>query len=90
MTGSGKPLNNKGQSFIEAMMVMGFIFLPITIGGLKWAKKEWDKTESAYTTFKKARVRLIQTQKPVNIDGISLLPLEDLDQDKGALDLDDI
>lgn len=82
--------NTHGQSMTEALLVIGLLFIPITFGGFKWVKLQWDKTECAFNDFKKARIELIRTRQNVNHNGIVLVPLENLDRDKGALGLGDL
>ncbi len=65
--------------------MVGLLMIPLLIGGLRWAKTEMEKTESAFQTFKKARMQMIETSQPVELNGITIKPLEDLDQNKKSL-----
>ena len=87
------PMENSqqsGQSSVEFILVLGFILIPALIAGTAWIKQEWSKSECAYQNFKQARIMMIRTQKTSTVNGITLLPLEALDQNKGGLKVDDL
>ncbi len=81
-------LENKktsGQSSLELILVLGLVVIPALTMGSAWIKTEWNKSECAFQSFKTARLTLLQTQRKVEVDGIALLPLEDLDRNKEGL-----
>jgi hypothetical protein len=82
--------NRSGQSSTEFMLVLGFILVPALIIGITWIKAEWNKSECAFQSFKTARIQMIQSQRKQTSNGITLLPLEDLDQVKGGIEVSDI
>ena len=80
-----KRSNESGHSSVELILVMGFILLPSLMIGIRWMQKEWDQSQCAFQSFKTARLQLIRTQQATLLNGISLSPLEDLDQKKTGL-----
>ncbi len=89
---SKKKINQKikGQATIEGMLVIGMILIPLLIASLNWVQTEWKKSEKAFQDFKSARIEMIRTGQVSDHHGIKVLPLEDLDQDKGQLGLGDL
>jgi len=80
----------KGQATIEGMAVIGLILIPLVIAILQWVNVEWKKSEKAFQDFKQARITMIRTQRKAEVNGIVIMPLEDLDQNKGGLGLKDL
>lgn len=78
-------MNQTGQSTIEGMLVIGAILVPLMIASLHWVRIEWNRCEKAFLDYKEARIRMIRTERKANLQGLEILPLEDLDRDKGAL-----
>jgi len=87
---NSEPMNQEGQSTIEGMLVIGAILVPLMIASLHWVRIEWNRCEKAFQDYKQARIRMIRTERKAEIQGLEILPLEDLDQDKGALDPGDL
>lgn len=80
-----EPLNQQGQTTIEGILVIGVILVPLMIAALHWVRIEWNRCEKAFQDFKQARIRMIRTERRADLQGLEILPLEDLDRDKGAL-----
>ena len=71
------------------MLVLGFVVIPALVAGTAWAKTQWNQSECAFQNFKQGRLQLLRTQQAVTVNGITLVPLEDLDQNKGGLEISD-
>ena len=84
-----KATNNSGQSSVEFVLVLGLVVIPALAASFGWVKAEWSRSECAFQTFKIARQQLLQTQQRTVVNGITLVPLEDLDQNKGGLEVSD-
>ena len=90
-------MNRLGQVLSEFMLTTLLVLLPLLGGGVWWFKLEWNRSKCAYETFFKARQQLIASRQWVDYrqtcgtitEKIQLTPLEELDQNKGALDFQD-
>jgi hypothetical protein len=90
--------NEKGQALIEFNVGVLLIILPLSLLLGTWFYVQEKKTQCAILTFQKARGQLLRTQKRSDVslqcgpvsERITLVPLEELDHDKGALGVDDL
>ena len=92
-------MNRSGQALSEFLIITLLLLFPLMGGGVWWFNLEWNRSKCAYETFFKARQILIRTARTGDYsqtcgeriqEHIHLLPLEDLDQNKGGLDLGDV
>ena len=83
---------------IEFNIAVILIILPLVLGGASWFWISFERISCAHRAFSRARHQLIQTHQPVTYhtrcggieESVRLVPLEALDQDKGALDFGDL
>ena len=90
-------MNREGQFLVEFNLVMAFLVFPLSIGGSRWFYSELNRSKCAFESFVRARNQLISTNQLTQTtavcgdvhETIRLLPLENLDHNKGSISIAD-